>query len=58
MFLKDLGGRVLCTTVNCKTNRIAKLSDIIMPWVGEEIKLESDVDKTRPMILVLEIVGK
>ena len=58
MFRKYLRGRVLCTTDNCKSNRIAKLSEIRVLWVGEEIKLESDGDKIISMMLPLDIVGK
>ena len=58
MFRKYLKGRVLCTTDNCKINRIAKLSYIRVLWVEEEIKLGSDGDRTRSMVLPLDIVGK
>ena len=44
------------TPDNCKTNRIAKYSKIRVILVGEEIKLESDGDKTRSIMLPLEIV--
>ena len=58
MFRKYLRGRVLCTTDNCKTNRIVMLSEIRLLLLGEEIKLESDGDKTISMMLTLYIVGK
>ena len=56
MFRKYHGVRVLRTPDNCKTNRIAKYSKIRVILVGEEIKLESDGDKTRSIMLPLEIV--